>query len=335
MQKTLIILSIFLFSAFALPGNMDDLRHLWTSWKLRHNKGYGVGEDLARFGIFLENYQMITKFNAENANTKLALNKFADLTSEEFSALYASDLLTSQKSIRQSRETKSQKVANLPEYVDWREAGAVTPVINQGQCGSSWATPITGTIEALYKVKTGQLKALSIQQLLECDTQSYGCNGGFLDKGFEYIAKYGIETESDYPYTAQNGTIGKCQYDHTKANFNVSIGYKNIQYRSSDSLKAALVQSPVATPIEADDQVFQFYSAGVITKGCRAIYVNHGAFTVGYKTLGGIEAFILKNSWGQEWGQKGYAYISTDESVNGGLGNCGILSGPIAPIPPA
>jgi C1A family cysteine protease len=142
-----------------------------------------------------------------------------------------------------------------------------------------------------------------------------------MDTAFEYTAKNGIESEEDYPYA---GRDQKCRYDPAKA-IKVNSGFYDVKENCTESLKTALVAGPVAVAIQADQAVFQFYKAGVITGLCGAD-LNHGVLAVGYDKIVGVEGFIVKNSWGGSWGNKGYVYIGTDNKPNSGQGVCGILA---------
>ena len=144
---------------------------------------------------------------------------------------------------------------------------------------------------------------------------------------FEYVAKNGVETEADYPYVARDQ---KCGQDKSKS---VTINTKswNVPENNAAQLKATLATQPVSVAIQADQLVFQFYKIGVIKTGCGAA-LNHGVLAVGYEKVNNNEAFIVKNSWGSTWGNKGYVYISTDESANKGAGVCGILNAASVPL---
>jgi len=300
---------------------------MWEAWKAQHGKTYKGVEETTRFGIFVENFHKINRLNAENADVKFALNKFADLTAHEFKLKHASCSFVENNKKFVEKHTANIRVGALPDSVDWRNKGAVTPVKDQGQCGSCWTFSTTGVLEGFYFVNNGKLLSFSEQQIVDCDTdQDEGCNGGWPYLAVEYAAKNGLELESDYPYTAQDGT---CNYNKAKAT-TVASGYQFVTANSSDSLKAALVNGPVSVAIEADQDVFQFYSKGVIKTGCGA-QLDHAVLAVGYQKVGVLEAFIVKNSWGDSWGQSGYVFISTIEKENKGQGVCGILAQPVIP----
>jgi len=316
-----VIFALFVLVAIANAGRLDALSTLWSTWKVQHGKFYDNSEELTRFGIFVENLEKITRMNAESTTAKFGVNKFADLTSIEFGLKYAnSALFESQAEIHEI-----QPKVNLPDEVDWREKGAVTPVKDQGQCGSCWAFSATGVIEGTYFVNHGKLLTLSEQQMVDCaHSAGYGCQGGWPYLAVQYAAQNGLETESDYPYTARDGS---CKYDSSKA-LKVTSGYKFITPKSSELLKTALTESPVSVLVQADQTAFQFYKSGVLATGCGA-NLNHAVLAVGYGKMGLLEAFYVKNSWGTAWGADGYIYLSTIQQINNGQGICGVLAQPM------
>jgi KDEL-tailed cysteine endopeptidase len=305
-----------------------DVTPLWEAWKYRHMKTYHETEESVRFAIFSDNHHKIMKWNEEHDEPKLAINKFADLTATEFKAQQAAcahkddDHINVREHMSEVEELAPEV---LPTSVDWRNKGAVTPVKDQGQCGSCWTFSTTGVIEGFYFVKNNELLSFSEQQIVDCDTDTnQGCNGGWPYLAVQYAAKNGLELETDYPYTAQDGT---CQYNKAKTH-QVASDYAYVTPKSVNALKTALVTQPVSILIEADQDVFQFYSSGVIKANCGA-NLDHAVLTVGYKKVGVLEAWIVKNSWGTEWGDQGYVYISTIPALNQGQGVCGILAQPV------
>jgi len=210
----------------------------------------------------------------------------------------------------------------VPDSIDWRAKGAVTPVKHQGQCGSCWAFSTTGVLEGAYFIKTGKLVSFSEQQLVDCATNAgYGCQGGWPYLALQYAGQYGVQTEADYPYA---GVRYACRYNGARAT-KANGSYRVIQSRSTDALKAALAEGPVSVLVQATEPAFQFYKSGVLVNGCSA-GVNHAVLAVGYKKVGSLDAFIIKNSWGTTWGEQGYMYLSSSQQINGGLGACGVLS---------
>mmetsp|Transcript_76137 Transcript_76137/g.88519 ORF Transcript_76137/g.88519 Transcript_76137/m.88519 type:complete len:149 (-) Transcript_76137:164-610(-) len=142
---------------------------------------------------------------------------------------------------------------------------------------------------------------------------------------FKYTQQNGIELGSDYPYLAKNGT---CMYNLSKIVFK-NTGYQSVGKNNATLLKAAVAQQPVSVAIQANQQVFQFYKSGIITTNCTTS-LNHAVLVVGYGTANATDYWIVKNSWGSNWGLKGYVYIASG-SQNSGAGVCGINMMPSYP----
>lgn len=329
MQKIILLLSLLAVANFAAAFTYDAYPILWSTWKNLHEKSYSSFEEPVRFAIFIENVNKITAFNAANDGTKLAINKFADLTGEEFQNIHAS---CSSKETDQdfiAANTLVQEIPeNLPDSVDWRSKGAVTPVKDQGTCGACWAFSANAALEGLNFINTTTLLSFSNQQVIDCDNGQgdEGCGGGWPYLAVTYVSKNGIEVDTDYPYTGQQGT---CRYNSAKAH-NVTTGYKFVTANSTDQLKAAVVNQPVSVGIEADQDVLQFYKSGIVMLNC-GNNIDHAVTVVGYHKIDLVEAWIVKNSWGTDWGEDGYVHIWTGKA-NNGEGVCGILSQPIVPV---
>ena len=327
MQKVLFIIVVLAFAGLAAAASTEELRSLWTSWKSYHGRHYSAAEESSRFTIFVENYYKVIAFNAENETPKLGLNRFADITAVEFKTQYtgSSFVETNQRLIE--RNTKNfEVVGDLPASVDWRTKGAVTPVKDQGQCGSCWSFSTTGVLEGFFFLNNGTLLSFSEQQIVDCDSDNYGCSGGWPYLAIDYAVKNGLETETDYPYTGEDGD---CAYDASKA-VQVAKGRAFVTANSTDALKTAIVNQPVSVLIEADENVFQLYSSGVVWRNC-GNSLDHAVLAVGYVKKGIFDTIIVKNSWATTWGDEGYVYISSSEKANDGTGVCGILSQPLVP----
>lgn len=299
---------------------------IYESWLVHNRKNYNaLGEKEKRFQIFKDNLKFIDEHNADDSKTyKLGLNKFADLTNDEFRSTYlgrkkssSSMLKTKVKSDRYLFKEGDQ----LPESVDWRANGAVSAVKDQGQCGSCWAFSTIAAVEGINQIVTGDLLSLSEQELVDCDTTyNSGCDGGLMDYAFEFIINNGgIDTESDYPY---KGTGGTCDQYRKNAKVVTIDGYEDVPENDEMALQKAVAHQPVSVAIEASGSAFQFYQSGVFTGHCGA-ELDHGVAAVGYGTDNGQDYWIVRNSWGGDWGESGY--IRMERNVkNVKTGKCGI-----------
>jgi len=266
-------------------------------------KSYPVGEVFKRFETFQENKKKVEEHNAKNLGWTMAMNEFSDMSWEEFHAGFTGYKGKQHNFMRSQNLHVPLKNEVFAEEIDWRTKNVVTPVKNQGQCGSCWAFSTTGSVEGAHAIATGKLVSLSEQQLVDCSTAegNSGCNGGLMDFGFEYIIKNGgITLEENYGYTAKDGT---CK---TRQSKDVQIsGYKDVNQGDESDLMSALQKGPVSIAIEADQSGFQFYQGGVF-KGQCGKQLDHGVLLVGYGTEGGDDYWLVKNSWGASWGDDGY-----------------------------
>lgn len=177
-------------------------------------------------------------------------------------------------------------------------------------------------MEGITKLKTGKLISLSEQEVVDCDTkgEDQGCNGGLMDDAFKFIIKNGgLTTEANYPYTAADGT---CNTHKSGSHAATITGYEDVPANSEAALLKAVAKQPVSVAIDAGGFAFQFYSSGVFTGDC-GTDLDHGVAAVGYGTTSdGTKYWLVKNSWGSSWGEKGYIRMERDVDAKEGL--CGI-----------
>ena len=300
----------------------------FSEWMSAHGRTYsGLTELMFRRDTYEANLNKIEEHNGGNHTWTMGVNKFADLTADEFKARYVGGYTGAKKHSKRTHGNLKQRIStkDLPAGVDWRTEGAVTPVKNQQQCGSCWSFSSTGAIEGAWAIAKGQLVSLSEQQLVDCSTAegNQGCNGGMMDYAFEYVIKNGgITTEDAYPYTATGPNTCGAAGKPVAATIS---GYTDVPPNSDDALMAAVAKQPVSVAIEADQAAFQFYNGGVMSAACGST-LDHGVLVVGYNSA----AWVVKNSWGPDWGDNGYIQLARGAAYDP-AGQCGILSDPSYP----
>ncbi|XP_055906563.1 cathepsin L [Eupeodes corollae] len=330
-----LIALVGLIAATSAVSFVDIVKEEWQTFKLSHSKKYNTDvEEKFRLKIFMENKHKIAKHNQKYAQGlvgyKLGVNKYADLLHHEFVNVmngFNRSASTSQglNGIFKDSGVTFISPANvkLPKLVDWRESGAVTPVKDQGHCGSCWSFSATGALEGQHFRKTGVLISLSEQNLVDCSTKygNNGCNGGLMDQAFSYIKDNGgIDTEMAYPY---EGIDDSCHFD--KKNIGATDkGFVDIPVGDEVKLMEAIATvGPVSVAIDASHESFQFYQEGVYDEPtCSSEELDHGVLAVGYGTEeDGSDYWLVKNSWGTTWGDKGYIKMSRNKD-----NQCGIAS---------
>ncbi|XP_074267615.1 vignain-like [Silene latifolia] len=317
------------------PSDLESEESLWglyERWRSHHTVSRDLDDKQRRFNVFRENVNYVHTVNQMDKPYKLKLNKFADLTTHEFRSLYAGSKISHHRMLEGHRPSTESflyaKVDQVPASVDWRLKGAVVPIKDQGQCGSCWAFSTVVAVEGINQIKTGKLISLSEQQLVDCDTtQNQGCNGGLMTSAFDFIKrKHGITTEDIYPYTARDG---RCKVKTNALKVTID-GHELVPENDEDALLKAVANQPVSVAIDAGGQDFQFYSEGVFTGSC-GTELDHGVAVVGYgATVDGTKYWIVRNSWGQGWGEKGYIRMQRGVPAKEGL--CGIAMEASYPI---
>ncbi|KAL6216223.1 hypothetical protein ACLB2K_009449 [Fragaria x ananassa] len=289
---------------------------------MQYGKSYSSQEEkLYRLSLFEQNLAFITQHNdLGNFSYTLSLNSFSDLTHHEFKASRLGFSPTFLRLYRKS-DPKPSVVRYVPSSIDWRKNGAVTNVKDQGSCGACWSFSATGAIEGINKIVTGSLVSLSEQELIDCDRvyPNSGCNGGLMDDAFQFIIdNNGIDTEEDYPYQGADGT---CNKQKLKRHVVTIDGYTDVPANNEEQLLKAVATQPVSVGIAGSGREFQFYSKGIFAGPCSTT-LDHAVLIVGYGSENGVDYWIVKNSWGKNWGMNGYIHILRDHSNSKGL--CGI-----------
>jgi cathepsin L len=317
----------------ALPTRTQDpMVPAWNSWKAKFEKVYlNDVEEAVRFTVFKQNAEFVMEHNLRESlaleSFTVSLNEFADLTSEEFAAQRLSTWVPGYESEHEHTGLGSSP----PATQDWVPLGWVTPVKDQGQCGSCWSFSATGSLEGQYFNSTGQktLVSFSEQQQVSCNNWCFGCNGGNADFAFHYwTKKVGANTEADYPYTSGEGVSGKCE-TAGKPVITMVAYHVDVTSGSESALESAVgVVGPTSVAIDASQLSFQLYTKGIYSSSkCSTTSLDHAVLTVGYNQLStGEQYWIVKNSWGTSWGQAGYIWMEK------GVNMCGIATDASYPI---
>ena len=322
MNKFLIV---FVFALVASNVDVDTImfQQFQKFIKKYHKRYASINEYLARFEVFKRN--VMAAFT-ENASYQTGITKFSDLTQQEFAKTYL-NLNYDAMAVANFNPYIVQVKNAAPDAWDWREKGYVSPVKDQGSCGSCWAFSTVGNLEGLYYKEKQTMVTLSEQMLVDCDTYDSGCNGGLMENTFTWLKENGgIMTDTDYPYKGRKGT---CQSDETKYVDMQITGYTKLGSGSStwdpvdeDEIKEFLYETgPLAVALNANP--LQTYSSGILDKTssqCPTSGMNHAVTMVGYghDDSQDKDYWIVKNSWGKNWGEDGYFRIRR------GTGCCGI-----------
>ncbi|CAN6481061.1 unnamed protein product [Victoria cruziana] len=303
----------------------------FSAFVRHYGKAYSSAEEHAyRLSVFKSNLHRARRHQILDPTAIHGVTEFSDLTEEEFQQRYLG--LRSPRplgGVGKANKAPILPTNDLPENFDWRDHGAVTPVKNQGSCGSCWTFSATGALEGAHFLATGELVSLSEQQLVDCDHEcdpseasscDAGCNGGLMTNAFQYAIKAGgLEREEDYPYTGTDR--GTCNFEKNK--IAASVSNFSVVSVNEDQIAANLVKNgPLAVGINA---VFmQTYVGGVSCPYICSRRLDHGVLLVGYGSEGYAPIrlkpkpyWIIKNSWGEGWGEKGYYKICRGRNICG------------------
>jgi len=281
-----------------------------------------------RFVIFKKNLKQAKEMDAKDPHASFGVTKFSDLSQEEFSSFYLMPKSSLKNTLRQQLSADDDRlpvwqspshIQALPTSYDWRSKGMVTPVYNQAQCGSCWAFSTTENIESMWAIAGHTLTTLSTQQIVSCDQVDAGCGGGDPPTAYQYVhGAGGLEYLKDYPYTSSAGVSGKCKFD--KADLAVQIS--NWTYVITSPREEMQVQQWTYTngppSICVDASTWSNYKGGVIsTKSLCGKALDHCVQITGWDVQSGMNVWVVRNSWGTDWGYSGYLYVGMGSEVCG------------------
>ncbi|XP_039521838.1 cathepsin S, ortholog 1 isoform X1 [Pimephales promelas] len=321
---------VVLLCVTVVCSEISRLTDQWMAWKSQHNKSYrNTREERHRRAVWEQNLLEILKHNEETAGGlhtyTLGLNQLSDMDADEVNPLMNGLLEEDLPEVNVSFRPPSHDQRPVPARVDWTEHGMVSPVQNQGRCGSCWAFSAAGALEGQMKRRTGALVPLSPQNLLDCSVSlgNRGCKGGYLSRAFLYVIQNnGIDSNTFYPYEHKEGV---CRYSVTgRAGYCSS--FRVLPRHDEAALQFAVANiGPVSVGVNAKLPSFHRYRGGIYSEPqCRGL-VNHAVLVVGYGSENGLDYWLLKNSWGTAWGEKGFIRMARNKNM------CGISSFAIYP----
>eukprot|EP00066_Takifugu_rubripes_P003344 XP_003965856.1 PREDICTED: cathepsin S [Takifugu rubripes] len=295
----------------------------WELWKKTHSRTYeSEVEEGSRREVWEKNLRLINMHNLEASmglhTYELGMNHMGDLHAEEILPTLTTLTPPSERQRGQSIFVTSEG-ADLPQTVDWRDKGLVTSVKKQGSCGSCWAFSAAGALEGQLAKTTGRLVDLSPQNLVDCSGKygNHGCNGGYMHRAFQYVIdNQGIDSEASYPY---RGQVQQCHYNPAFRAANCSQ-YRFLTQGDEGNLQAAVASiGPISVAIDAKQPKFYFYKSGVYDDPSCSQTINHAVLAVGYGTLNGQDYWLVKNSWGVKFGDKGYIRMVRNKNDQCGI----------------
>jgi len=318
-----IAICVSAISAYSSVNGYTCTRQEFADFKVLHNKQYkDQDEEDQRFDIFCKNTLRAHHLNmgaSRGSNVEFGVTKFSDLTREEFSKFlgYKRDDNKDLTGIQDGAKRIKDSFA-APETMDWRDHNptVVTPVYNQGQCGSCWAFSATENVESQWALAGNTLTELSVQQIVDCDKVDDGCNGGDTTTAYEYIIKAGgLDTKTSYPYT---GTNGRCTFKSA----DVAAKITSWEYAGKGNETAMVdfcaANGPVSICVDASN--WDSYKKGIYPASSCGKQLDHCVLIVGYNLPGGY--WIVRNSWATDWGIDGYIYLEY------GHDTCGLATEP-------
>jgi len=321
-MKTLILLVLAMIAITCSYGMTTQVAiQKFVEFQHKFNKTYSNQEYGKRFLIFKENLEKAEIRTARaHGKTTFGMTKFSDLTDLEFKNMYLMPKFTANDFPKAPlAKIKNKGSVKLPGDFDWNSKGAITPVYDQGQCGSCWAFSATETIESYWFLAGNTLTQLSMQQIVDCDTTDQGCNGGWTYDAYQYVQSAGgLEPLSDYPYTAQDGS---CAFNQQEVLAQITGWQYVTQSQDENAMQTWMTNSgPISICVDASS--WSSYTGGVYMAADCTTNLDHCVQATGYSNQQGTQAWNVRNSWGADWGVNGYIYLQF------GADTCGLAQVP-------
>eukprot|EP01111_Echinosteliopsis_oligospora_P000271 TRINITY_DN10247_c0_g1_i1.p1 TRINITY_DN10247_c0_g1~~TRINITY_DN10247_c0_g1_i1.p1 ORF type:complete len:332 (-),score=79.10 TRINITY_DN10247_c0_g1_i1:18-1013(-) len=321
MMKNVLILALIICSVFASQDE-KELKKQFNDFMIKYNKRYDNDEISMRFDNFKASVARVEQQNKNSNGATYGITKFSDMSTEEFKTIILMTKETQKVSYLDDLSNEWTFDSSLPSSLDWRDQNVVTPIKNQGQCGSCWAFSATEAIESA-NIIAGKASVdsinLSPQQIVDCDHDIvFGCFGGRTSGAYEYIKKVkGQEGIDHYPYT------GRTEFCHFNASYiNASItDYTSDLGKNETNLQTNLVGlGPLSICLDAEH--WQEYTGGILTAHeCCPLGIcelDHCVQLVGYNATDPANSYwIVRNSWGTDWGLDGYIQLQMGKNACG------------------
>jgi len=304
--------ALLILGLIAVTFAQDTITQQFVAFQHKYNKVYTSKDEYnRRLAIFTANLKHINHMNAKSAGkTTFAVNKFSDMTKAEFKdAILMSKMPTAIPVENGPYHNETLKVS-IPSSFNWvNTPGVVTPIYNQGQCGSCWASSATENIESQWALGGHALTSLSMQQIVSCDTTDYGCSGGWPYHAYAYVAGAGgQDSYASYPYTAENTP---CDFSKSAiiATLNPSNSWTYVTQTQDEGEMATylVAHGPLSVCVDASE--WSSYSSGVFLASDCTTSIDHCVEAIGYNTAANPPYWIIRNSWGTDWGQSGFMYL--------------------------
>lgn len=314
------------------PGHREDeLSETYTTYKHKHDKQYDDLENQKRKDIFRHNARFVHSHNRAKLNYSLELNHFSDLSDEEFEMMKGQpnvDTPDMQKELNDIPQLRLEiPTTPLLTNLDWRDYGVVSAVHSQSFCASCWAFSAVGAIEAAFAIQNGSLEELSVQELIDCSWgyDNNGCRGGWSWRALKFVGEHGLATRKSY-----GKYLGQESYCHCGKKDNCEIvkkiSYRTIEKHDAEKLKVALSMfGPGSISVQCARKTFKFYSSGIYDDPKCGNKTDHAVVIVGYGEENQIPYWLIKNSWGKLWGNKGYIKIAMKKDLCGVLQNGALM----------